>query len=179
MYISIGYFKQDVNESEVGSSTMPHKVNPIDFENAEGNIGIANAIFDHLASKLTISRMQRDLSDSTAQRNIGTGFAQSEIAIQSLLKGLSKIELSKDKLLEDLEDNWEILAEPLQTILRREHVENAYEDLKTLTRGQKLNKEKLHAFIDSLEVNEEVKNEMKALTPNSYVGIAESLAKKI
>ena len=179
MYISIGYFKQDVNESEVGSSTMPHKVNPIDFENAEGNIGIANAIFDHLASKLTISRMQRDLSDSTAQRNIGTGFAQSEIAIQSLLKGLSKIVLSKDKLLEDLDDNWEILAEPLQTILRREHVENAYEDLKTLTRGQKLNKEKLHAFIDSLEVNEEVKNEMKALTPNSYVGIAESLAKKI
>ncbi|MAJ30558.1 MAG: adenylosuccinate lyase [Gammaproteobacteria bacterium] len=179
MYISIGYFKQDVNESEVGSSTMPHKVNPIDFENAEGNIGIANAIFDHLASKLTISRMQRDLSDSTAQRNIGTGFAQSEIAIQSLLKGLSKIVLSKDKLLEDLGDNWEILAEPLQTILRREHVENAYEDLKTLTRGQKLNKEKLHAFIDSLEVNEEVKNEMKALTPNSYVGIAESLAKKI
>ena len=125
MYISIGYFKQDVNESEVGSSTMPHKVNPIDFENAEGNIGIANAIFDHLASKLTISRLQRDLSDSTAQRNIGTGFAQSEIAIQSLLKGLSKIELSKDKLLEDLEDNWEILAEPIQTILRREHVENA------------------------------------------------------
>ena len=179
MYISIGYFKQDVNESEVGSSTMPHKVNPIDFENAEGNIGIANAIFDHLASKLTISRMQRDLSDSTAQRNIGTGFAQSEIAIQSLLKGLSKIELSKDKLLEDLEDNWEILAEPIQTILRREHVENAYEDLKTLTRGQKLNKEKLHEFIDSLDVNEIVKNEMKALTPKSYIGIAESLAKKI
>ena len=179
MYISIGYFKQDVNESEVGSSTMPHKVNPIDFENAEGNIGIANAIFDHLASKLTISRMQRDLSDSTAQRNIGTGFAQSEIAIQSLLKGLSKIELSKDKLLEDLGDNWEILAEPLQTILRREHVENAYEDLKTLTRGQKLNKEKLHEFIDSLDVNEIVKNEMKALTPKSYIGIAESLAKKI
>ena len=179
MYISIGYFKQDVNESEVGSSTMPHKVNPIDFENAEGNIGIANAIFDHLASKLTISRLQRDLSDSTAQRNIGTGFAQSEIAIQSLLKGLSKIELSKDKLLEDLEDNWEILAEPIQTILRREHVENAYEDLKTLTRGQKLNKEKLHEFIDSLDVNEIVKNEMKALTPKSYIGIAESLAKKI
>ena len=179
MYISIGYFKQDVDESEVGSSTMPHKVNPIDFENAEGNIGIANAIFDHLASKLTISRMQRDLSDSTAQRNIGTGFAQSEIAIQSLLKGLSKIELSKDKLLEDLEDNWEILAEPIQTILRREHVENAYEDLKTLTRGQKLNKEKLHEFIDSLDVNEIVKNEMKALTPKSYIGIAESLAKKI
>ena len=124
MYISIGYFKQDVNESEVGSSTMPHKVNPIDFENAEGNIGIANAIFDHLASKLTISRMQRDLSDSTAQRNIGMGFAQSEIAIQSLLKGLSKIVLSKDKLLEYLDDNWEFLAEPLQTILRREQVEN-------------------------------------------------------
>ena len=179
MYISIGYFKQVINESEVGSSTMPHKVNPIDFENAEGNIGLANAIFDHLASKLTISRMQRDLSDSTAQRNIGTAFAQSEIAIQSLLKGLSKIEVSKEKIQQDLEDNWEILAEPIQTILRREHVANAYEDLKDLTRGQKLDKEKLLKFIDSLDVTESVKDEMKALTPESYIGIAELLAKKI
>ena len=179
MYISIGYFKQVVNESEVGSSTMPHKVNPIDFENAEGNIGLANAILDHLASKLTISRMQRDLSDSTAQRNIGTAFAQSEIAIQSLLKGLSKIEISKESLNQDLMDNWEILAEPIQTILRRENIPNAYENLKDLTRGQKLNEEKLHQFIDSLDVTESVKNEMKALTPESYTGIAESLAKKI
>ncbi len=179
MYISIGYFKQVVNESEVGSSTMPHKVNPIDFENSEGNIGMANAILNHLASKLTISRMQRDLSDSTAQRNIGTAFAQSEIAIQSLLKGLSKIELSREKLQQDLEDNWEILAEPIQTILRREHIANAYEDLKTLTRGQKLDREKLHAFIDSLDVDQAVKDEMKALRPESYIGIAESLAKKI
>ena len=179
MYISIGYFKQVINESEVGSSTMPHKVNPIDFENAEGNIGLANAIFDHLASKLTISRMQRDLSDSTAQRNIGTAFAQSEIAIQSLLKGLSKIEISKEKIQQDLEDNWEILAEPIQTILRREHVANAYEDLKDLTRGQKLDQEKLLKFIDSLDVTESVKDEMKALTPESYIGIAELLAKKI
>ena len=179
MYISIGYFKQVVNESEVGSSTMPHKVNPIDFENAEGNIGLANAILDHLASKLTISRMQRDLSDSTAQRNIGTAFAQSEIAIQSLLKGLSKIEISKENLKQDLMDNWEILAEPIQTILRRENIPNAYENLKDLTRGQKLNEEKLHRFIDSLDVTESVKDEMKALTPESYTGIAESLAKKI
>ena len=179
MYISIGYFKQVVNESEVGSSTMPHKVNPIDFENAEGNIGLANAILDHLASKLTISRMQRDLSDSTAQRNIGTAFAQSEIAIQSLLKGLSKIEISKENLKQDLMDNWEILAEPIQTILRRENIPNAYENLKDLTRGQKLNEEKLHQFIDSLDVTEGVKDEMKALTPESYTGIAESLAKKI
>ena len=179
MYISIGYFKQVVNESEVGSSTMPHKVNPIDFENAEGNIGLANAILDHLASKLTISRMQRDLSDSTAQRNIGTAFAQSEIAIQSLLKGLSKIEISKENLKQDLMDNWEILAEPIQTILRRENIPNAYENLKDLTRGQKLNEEKLHQFIDSLDVTETVKDEIKALTPESYTGIAESLAKKI
>ena len=179
MYISIGYFKQVVNESEVGSSTMPHKVNPIDFENAEGNIGLANAILDHLASKLTISRMQRDLSDSTAQRNIGTAFAQSEIAIQSLLKGLSKIEIPKESLKQDLMDNWEILAEPIQTILRRENIPNAYENLKDLTRGQKLNEEKLHQFIDSLDVTESVKDEMKALTPESYTGIAESLAKKI
>ena len=179
MYISIGYFKQVVNESEVGSSTMPHKVNPIDFENAEGNIGLANAILDHLASKLTISRMQRDLSDSTAQRNIGTAFAQSEIAIQSLLKGLSKIEISKENLKQDLMVNWEILAEPIQTILRRENIPNAYENLKDLTRGQKLNEEKLHQFIDSLDVTESVKDEMKALTPESYTGIAESLAKKI
>ena len=179
MYISIGYFKQVVNEAEVGSSTMPHKVNPIDFENAEGNIGIANAILDHLASKLTISRMQRDLSDSTAQRNIGTAFAQSEIAIQSLLKGLSKIEISRESLQQDLDNNWEILAEPIQTILRREHIANAYEDLKDLTRGQQLDQEMLHNFIDALEVAESVKDEMKALTPESYIGIAESLAKKI
>ena len=179
MYISIGYFKQLVNESEVGSSTMPHKVNPIDFENAEGNIGLANSIFNHLASKLAVSRMQRDLSDSTAQRNIGTAFAQTDISLQSLLKGLSKIELSRDKLLDELDDNWEVLAEPIQTILRRENVANAYENLKTLSRGQKLNQEKIHAFIDSLDIDQEVKQEMKALTPESYIGIAESLAKKI
>ena len=178
-YISRGFFKQKLKDGEVGSSTMPHKVNPIDFENAEGNIGLANAILDHLASKLTISRMQRDLSDSTAQRNIGTAFAQSEIAIQSLLKGLSKIEISKENLKQDLMDNWEILAEPIQTILRRENIPNAYENLKDLTRGQKLNEEKLHQFIDSLDVTESVKDEMKALTPESYTGIAESLAKKI
>ena len=179
MYISVGYFKQLVTESEVGSSTMPHKVNPIDFENAEGNIGIANAVFDHLASKLTISRMQRDLSDSTAQRNIGTAFAQTSIAYQALLKGLSKIEIAPEKLNQDLEANWEILAEPIQTILRRENIANAYEDLKKLSRGQKLDQEKIHKFIDSLDLDESIKSEMKALTPREYIGLAKSLAKKI
>ena len=179
MYISVGYFKQLVTESEVGSSTMPHKVNPIDFENAEGNIGIANAVFDHLASKLTISRMQRDLSDSTAQRNIGTAFAQTSIAYQALLKGLSKIEIAPEKLNQDLEANWEILAEPIQTILRRENIANAYEDLKKLSRGQKLDQKKIHKFIDSLDLDESIKSEMKALTPREYIGLAKSLAKKI
>ena len=179
MYISVGYFKQLVTESEVGSSTMPHKVNPIDFENAEGNIGIANAVFDHLASKLTISRMQRDLSDSTAQRNIGTAFAQTSIAYQALLKGLSKIEIAPEKLNQDLEANWEILAEPIQTILRRENIANAYEDLKKLSRGQTLDQKKIHKFIDSLDLDESIKSEMKALTPREYIGLAKSLAKKI
>jgi adenylosuccinate lyase len=179
MYISVGYFKQLVTESEVGSSTMPHKVNPIDFENAEGNIGIANAVFDHLASKLTISRMQRDLSDSTAQRNIGTAFAQTSIAYQALLKGLSKIEIAPEKLNQDLEASWEILAEPIQTILRRENIANAYEDLKKLSRGQKLDQKKIHKFIDSLDLDESIKSEMKALTPREYIGLAKSLAKKI
>jgi adenylosuccinate lyase len=179
MYISVGYFKQLVTESEVGSSTMPHKVNPIDFENAEGNIGIANAVFDHLSSKLTISRMQRDLSDSTAQRNIGTAFAQTSIAYQALLKGFSKIEIAPEKLIQDLEANWEILAEPIQTILRRENIANAYEDLKKLSRGQKLDQKKIHKFIDSLDLDESIKSEMKALTPREYIGLAKSLAKKI
>jgi adenylosuccinate lyase len=179
MYISLGYFKQTIKSSEVGSSTMPHKVNPIDFENAEGNIGLANSILDHLASKLVISRLQRDLSDSTALRNIGSAFAYMTIANQSLMKGLDKIKINKDVINNDLESNQEILAEAIQTILRREQVEDAYEHLKELTRGRTLDKDKLISFIDSLKIDESVKNELKELSPQNYTGLASKLAKEI
>lgn len=178
-YISWGYFKQTIKSSEVGSSTMPHKVNPIDFENAEGNLGLANSILDHLASKLLISRLQRDLSDSTAQRNIGSAFAYMSIAYQSLIKGLDKIKIDKKVLDDDLDKNQEILAEAIQTILRREQIEDAYENLKKLTRGKSLDKETLITFIDSLEVSASVKNELKELSPKNYIGVASKLAKKI
>ena len=178
-YISWGYFKQTIKSSEVGSSTMPHKVNPIDFENAEGNLGLANSILDHLASKLVISRLQRDLSDSTAQRNIGSAFAYMSIAYQSLIKGLDKIKIDKKVLNDDLDKNQEILAEAIQTILRREQIEDAYEHLKKLTRGKSLDKETLITFIDSLEVSASVKNELKELSPKNYIGVASKLAKKI
>jgi len=178
-YISWGYFKQTIKSSEVGSSTMPHKVNPIDFENAEGNLGLANSILDHLASKLVISRLQRDLSDSTAQRNIGSAFAYMSIANQSLIKGLDKIKIDKKVLDDDLDKNQEILAEAIQTILRREQIEDAYEHLKKLTRGKSLDKETLITFIDSLEVSASVKNELKELSPKNYIGVASKLAKKI
>ena len=178
-YISWGYFKQTIKSSEVGSSTMPHKVNPIDFENAEGNLGLANSILDHLASKLVISRLQRDLSDSTAQRNIGSAFAYMSIAYQSLIKGLDKIKIDKKVLDDDLDKNQEILAEAIQTILRREQIEDAYENLKKLTRGKSLDKETLITFIDSLEVSASVKNELKELSPKNYIGVASKLAKKI
>jgi adenylosuccinate lyase len=178
-YISWGYFKQTIKSSEVGSSTMPHKVNPIDFENAEGNLGLANSILDHLASKLVISRLQRDLSDSTAQRNIGSAFAYMSIAYQSLIKGLDKIKIDKKILDDDLDKNQEILAEAIQTILRREQIEDAYEHLKKLTRGKSLDKETLITFIDSLEVSASVKNELKELSPKNYIGVASKLAKKI
>ena len=178
-YISWGYFKQTIKSSEVGSSTMPHKVNPIDFENAEGNLGLANSILDHLASKLVISRLQRDLSDSTAQRNIGSAFAYMSIAYQSLIKGLDKIKIDKKVLDDDLDKNQEILAEAIQTILRREQIEDAYEHLKKLTRGKSLDKETLITFIDSLEVSASVKNELKELSPKNYIGVASKLAKKI
>ena len=178
-YISWGYFKQTIKTSEVGSSTMPHKVNPIDFENAEGNLGLANSILDHLASKLVISRLQRDLSDSTAQRNIGSAFAYISIANQSLIKGLNKIKIDKEILNDDLDKNQEILAEAIQTILRREQIEDAYEHLKKLTRGRNLDKDTLITFIDSLEVSDSVKNELKDLSPKNYIGVASKLAKKI
>jgi adenylosuccinate lyase len=178
-YISLGYFKQKVIANEVGSSTMPHKVNPIDFENAEGNLGLANAILQHLAEKLPISRWQRDLSDSTALRNLGVGMAHSLIAYQSLLKGISKLEVNKAALEADLDQNWEVLGEAVQTIMRRYGIDAPYEKLKALTRGKKLDAKLLRDFIDSLELPTQVKEELKKLSPASYIGNANTQAKSI
>ena len=178
-YISQGYFKQKTIAGEVGSSTMPHKVNPIDFENSEGNLGIANAIMGHLAQKLPVSRWQRDLTDSTVLRNMGVGFGYSLIAYQSSLKGISKLELNPAKLNEDLENAWEVLAEPIQTVMRRYAIEEPYEKLKALTRGQDMNKETILAFVDTLDMPEEAKQSLKALTPHTYIGNAVDQAKKI
>ncbi|MDH5408176.1 MAG: adenylosuccinate lyase [Gammaproteobacteria bacterium] len=178
-YISMGFFKQKTIAGEVGSSTMPHKVNPIDFENSEGNLGIANAVFQHLGSKLTISRMQRDLTDSTVLRNLGVGIAHSLIAYQSTLKGLSKLELNAQKLLDTLDNNWEILAEPIQTVMRRYSIENPYEKLKELTRGRGIDKDSLQKFIASLEIPQTAKDELMQLSPEKYIGLAEKLAKDI
>ncbi len=174
-YISYGYFKQKTIAGEVGSSTMPHKVNPIDFENSEGNIGIANAIFDHLALKLPVSRMQRDLTDSTVLRNLGVGIAHCLIAYHSSLRGISKLEVNEQALLDDLENNWEVLAEPIQTVMRRYGVPEPYEKLKALTRGQRITKESMQAFIDTLEIPDNEKQRLKELTPASYIGLAKSL----
>lgn len=172
-YISMEYFKQKIKKGEVGSSAMPHKVNPIDFENAEGNLGIANAIFEHLSAKLPVSRLQRDLTDSTVTRNIGVPLAHSIIAYKSLLKGFDKIILNEDKIREDLENNWAVVAEAIQTILRRESFPDPYGALKNLTRtGEKVTRESLHEFIDSLEVSEDVKAEMKQISPQNYTGIS-------
>ena len=179
LYISMGYFDQIKKDKEVGSSTMPHKINPIDFENAEGNIGIANSMLTHLASKLPISRMQRDLTDSTALRNVGSCFAYTAIALSSLKKGLSKIRINEERINEDLSNNWEILTEAIQTVLRREKTEDAYESLKKLSRGEKLDQEKLIQYISSLDLDEAVKQELINLTPESYIGFAATLAKKI
>ena len=171
-YISMNYLTQKVNPAEVGSSAMPHKVNPIDFENAEGNFGYANAIFSYLADKLPVSRLQRDLTDSTVLRNIGVPIAYTFLALQTLQKGLSKISANETKTKEDLDDNWSVLAEAIQTILRREGVSNPYELLKDLTRGkEKLTKEKLHLFIGQLNVSDQVKDELRKLTPAGYTGI--------
>ncbi len=178
-YISQAYFKQKTIAGEVGSSTMPHKVNPIDFENSEGNLGIANAIMSHLAQKLPVSRWQRDLTDSTVLRNMGVGFGYSMIAYQSSLKGISKLELNPAKLNEDLENAWEVLAEPIQTVMRRYAIEEPYEKLKALTRGQTMNKETILAFVDTLDMPEEAKQSLKALTPHTYIGNAVDQAKKI
>ena len=178
-YISLGYFKQKTVEGEIGSSTMPHKVNPIDFENSEGNLGIANAIFQHLASKLPISRWQRDLTDSTALRNLGVGMAHSVIAYEATLKGVSKLEVNPQKIAEDLDNCWEVLAEPVQTIMRRYGIENPYEKLKDLTRGKGITAEALQVFIEDLDLPEEVKVQLRALTPANYIGNAAAQAKRV
>lgn len=170
-YISMDYFKQKIKEGEIGSSTMPHKVNPIDFENAEGNLGVANSIYIHLAEKLPVSRMQRDLSDSTVLRNIGVPIAHSLIAFNSILKGLNKLLLNKEKIDSDLENNWSVVAEGIQTILRREGFQNPYEMLLDLTRtNKKINRETLSSFIESLDISNVLKEELKALTPFNYTG---------
>ena len=172
MYISMDYFKQKIKAGEVGSSAMPHKVNPIDFENSEGNLGIANAIFQFIAQKLPVSRLQRDLTDSTVLRNIGVPMGHSLIAIQSTLKGLRKLILNETKIADDLNNTWAVVAEAIQTILRREAYPHPYEALKALTRtNAKMTQETIHKFIDTLKVSEEVKNELRAITPHNYIGI--------
>ncbi|MCL5042835.1 MAG: adenylosuccinate lyase [Gammaproteobacteria bacterium] len=178
-YISLGYFKQKTIAGEIGSSTMPHKVNPIDFENSEGNLGIANAIMQHLASKLPISRWQRDLTDSTVLRNLGVGFAHSVIAYESTLKGISKLELNAQRIADDLDATWEVLAEPIQTVMRRYAVPEAYEKLKELTRGKGITPDALQAFVDNLEIPQAARDELKALTPANYIGNAADQARRI
>ena len=178
-YISLGYFKQRTIAGEIGSSTMPHKVNPIDFENSEGNLGIANALLQHLASKLPVSRWQRDLTDSTVLRNLGVGFAHSLIAYEASLKGISKLELNEARIAADLDACWEVLAEPIQTVMRRYGVENAYEKLKELTRGKGISAEALQTFIDGLEIPADAKVQLRALTPAGYAGNAAAQAKRV
>lgn len=179
-YVSVGYFKQKLKKNEVGSSTMPHKVNPIDFENSEGNLGISNAILNHLSEKLPISRWQRDLSDSTVLRNIGVGFGYQLLAINSCMKGLKKLEINLATIANDLNNSWEVLAEPIQTVMRRYGIEKPYEKLKELTRGNKnMDQETLQSFISSLDIPEKAKNSLLNLTPEKYTGIAAKLAKKI
>jgi adenylosuccinate lyase len=171
-YISMEYFKQKVKAGEVGSSAMPHKVNPIDFENAEGNLGIANALFEHLSAKLPISRLQRDLTDSTVLRNVGVPLSHSFLALRSLEKGLNKLLLNKEKMQDDLEKNWAVVAEAIQTVLRRENYPQPYEALKALTRGKSsIGKKDIHEFIDTLKVTAKVKKELKAITPHNYTGV--------
>lgn len=174
-YISLGYFKQKTVAGEIGSSTMPHKVNPIDFENSEGNLGLANAVLAHLAEKLPVSRWQRDLTDSTVLRNMGVGFGYSLLAYTSTLKGISKLEVNAAKLAEDLDNSWEVLAEPIQTVMRRYGIPEPYEKLKALTRGQAITKEILQEFVATLDLPEAVVAELQELTPATYVGMAETL----
>ncbi len=178
-YISIGYFKQKVIAGEVGSSTMPHKVNPIDFENAEGNMGMANAMMGHLSQKLPISSWQRDLTDSTVLRTLGVGLGHTSIAIQSTLKGISKLKVNEEAIAKDLDQNWEVLAEPVQTVMRRYGIEKPYEKLKELTRGQRINAEIMAKFIESLEIPQDAKDLLLEMTPASYIGNAVEQAKSI
>ncbi len=178
-YISLGYFSQQLKEGEVGSSTMPHKVNPIDFENAEGNLGIANAILTHISNTVTISRWQRDLTDSTIMRNIGSSFGYINLALYSLLKGLNKLEINKIKLKQDLDDSWEVLTEAIQTVIRKNNIPNGYELMKKLSRGKKISKEDLVKFIDEMDVPYDDKQSLSKLTPSSYIGLASKLAKDL
>lgn len=179
-YISVGYFKQKVKAGEIGSSTMPHKVNPIDFENSEGNLGLANAILRHMAEKLPISRWQRDLTDSTVLRNMGVGFGYALLGYDSCLRGLNKLEINTQRLAEDLDNSWEVLAEPIQTVMRRYGIENPYEQLKELTRGKGgINKASLHAFINTLAIPQEAKQALLAMEPSTYIGKAQELVKTI
>jgi adenylosuccinate lyase len=177
-YISVGYFKQKVVAGEVGSSTMPHKVNPIDFENAEGNLGVANALLSHLGAKLPVSRWQRDLTDSTVIRNLGVAFAHSLISYHSALKGLSKVEVNRAALAADLDSNWEVLAEPVQTVMRMHGVAEPYEKLKELTRGKRVDGEGMRTFVEKLEIPADAKKRLLELTPGSYIGEAAKLAKQ-
>ena len=178
-YISVGYFKQKTKAGEIGSSTMPHKVNPIDFENAEGNLGLANAVLRHLSEKLPISRWQRDLTDSTVLRNMGVALGYAVLAYQSLMTGLNKLELNEAALAEDLDNSWEVLAEPIQTVMRRFGVPGAYEKLKDATRGQAVTREALHGLIRSLEIPQAEKDRLLALTPSGYIGKAADLARRV
>ena len=178
-YIALGHFKQKTIAGEIGSSTMPHKVNPIDFENSEGNLGLANALFGHLASKLPVSRWQRDLTDSTVLRNLGVGVGYAIIAYQATLKGISKLQVNEQSLLNELDNNWELLAEPIQTVMRRYGIEKPYEKLKELTRGKKVNQQIMAEFIDGLELPDEAKVQLKQLTPSNYIGQAVDLVNQI
>ena len=178
-YISLGYFRQSLKEGEVGSSTMPHKVNPIDFENSEGNLGLANALLGHLAQKLPVSRWQRDLTDSTVLRNVGVALGYSLLAYDSCLRGLAKLEVDPARLAADLDDNWEVLAEPVQTVMRRHGIEQPYEKLKAFTRGQAISGEQMAQFIRQLQVPPEARDRLLALTPASYIGRAAALARRV
>ena len=178
-YISLGYFSQQLKEGEVGSSTMPHKVNPIDFENAEGNLGIANAFLTHISNTVTISRWQRDLTDSTIMRNLGSSFGYINLALYSLLKGLNKLEINKIKLKQDLDDSWEVLTEAIQTIIRKNNIPNGYELMKKLSRGKKISREDLAKFIDEMDVPYNDKQSLSKLTPSLYIGLAEKLARDL
>jgi adenylosuccinate lyase len=178
-YVSVGYFKQKLKPGEVGSSTMPHKVNPIDFENSEGNLGLANAILRHLAEKLPISRWQRDLTDSTVLRNMGVAFGYTLLGYDSCLRGLNKLEINPAKLADDLDNSWEVLAEPIQTVMRRYGYENPYDTLKEYTRGKAISKESLQSLITELKIPAEAKQYLMELTPATYIGKATALVKNI